>query len=168
MEGSVPPGKKSFLSPELIDQMCDYVRRGTWDWVAAELVGVPVSTFKRWMTWGEAAYLADDEEIPYEEAVKRLVPTMSVPTKDRELFREMWGKIRRARAEARSRAEIAVVQMEPFKWLRHGPGRDQPGEPGWSEDQKVQQTQGGTVELRVQPIDYRQAIAPLAPTEDDG
>lgn len=165
MEGHVVAGKKSFITPELIDQMCDYVRRGTWDWVAAELVGVPVSTFRRWMTWGEAHYIAEDEGIPYEDAVKRLVPTIAIPTKDRELFRAVWGGVRKARAEARSRAEIAVVQMEPYKWLRHGPGRDMPGEPGWSEQQIVTGPGSAAVQLEVKPMDYRDAIKPLAPED---
>ncbi len=38
----------------------------------------------------------------------------------------------RAAAQARARAEIEVHQKSPLMWLKHGPGRERLGRPGWT------------------------------------
>jgi hypothetical protein len=40
--------------------------------------------------------------------------------------------VRQAVAEARLKAEIEVFTSDPVFWLRNGPGKDAPGNPGWS------------------------------------
>ena len=60
--------------------------------------------------------------------------------------------MRQARSEARIVAKIEVRKMNPFHWLRYGPGRERSGEPGWTDSIEVQQqpvtliiTDGGKV-----------------------
>ena len=43
-----------------------------------------------------------------------------------------------ARAQARAQREAAVAQQNPLAWLRMGPGRERPGEPGWTDAQRTE------------------------------
>jgi hypothetical protein len=68
-------------------------------------VGINPDTFYYWLQRGEAG------ESPYSE------------------FSDEVG---RARAEARRGAEQQVRRKDPQFWLRCGPGKERPGEPGWT------------------------------------
>ena len=48
-------------------------------------------------------------------------------------FRQFRRDVLKAAAQARVRAEVQVRKVSPLAWLRYGPGRDRPGEPGWTE-----------------------------------
>ena len=52
-------------------------------------------------------------------------------------FRQFRQDVRAATAEARATAEAEVRRIDPFRWLRYGPGRERPGEPGWTESTQV-------------------------------
>jgi hypothetical protein len=41
-------------------------------------------------------------------------------------------EVRQAQAQARLRAELAVLESDVRTWLKHGPGRDRPGHAGWA------------------------------------
>ncbi len=41
-------------------------------------------------------------------------------------------EIRAATAQARMKAEHYAFENDPRAWLEHGPGRDRPGDPGWT------------------------------------
>jgi hypothetical protein len=99
------------LNPELRQQIVESIRGGSFDWVAARANGIPARTFYHWMERGESG-----------EAE----------------FAEFWQAVQTARAESRLAAEQDVKRKEPLAWLMKGPGRDRPGEPGWT-DRPAQQ-----------------------------
>ena len=85
--------------------MLEALRRGAFDWVAAEAAGIHRRTFYRWMRQGETG------EEPYRRFAEEVL---------------------RARAQARLEAEQQVRERDPLSWLRLGPGRERWGEPGWT------------------------------------
>ena len=99
-------GRKTKLTPELQRTIVLYIRAGAFDWVAAQAVGINQDTFYYWLQRGSAG------EAPYSE------------------FSEA---VAQARAESRLAAEVEVRRDEPLAWLMKGPGRDRPGEPGWTD-----------------------------------
>jgi len=100
-------GRPTELTPEVHAKIARHIRAGAFDWVAACACGISSATFYRWMQWG---------------------------AEGRAEFREFREDVLTARAEARVVAEIEVRKTSPFNWLRYGPGRDRPEEPGWTAD----------------------------------
>ena len=82
------------------------IRRGAFDWVAAEAAGIDRRTFYRWMKRGEQG----DEP-----------------------FAGLKAQVDQARARTRIGAEQRVRDEHPLSWLRLGPGRERKGQPGWTE-----------------------------------
>src|SRR4051812_22399991 len=101
-----PTGRPCKLTEAVEKQICAYIRAGAFSWVAAVASGVSRATFNRWMS------------------------------EDSREFRDFRDKVEEARAQARATAEMEVRKMKPEVWLRLGPGRDKPGEPGWTEQQR--------------------------------
>jgi len=95
-----------------------YIRQGAYPYVAAKAIGVPSSTWFRWMDWGKKG------------------------GKERAIYRELWEKVEQAHAQARVLAEAEVRKDNPFAWLRYGPGRERPGEPGWTESHEITGAEG--------------------------
>ncbi len=104
-------GRPTRYSPETHRAIVAAVRAGSFDWIAAEASGISKATLKRWMRLGE--------------------------TTRREPYRTFATDVRQARAQARLSAELEVRRNEPFAWLRFGPGRERPDEPGWTETREV-------------------------------
>ena len=104
----MPRGRQSRLTSELIDAICERIRVGTYPYVAAAACGIPRSTYYGWM----------------EKAKKKGAP---------RIYKELSDKVSEAAAAARSNAEVRVFRDRPFEWLRYGPGRERPDEPGWTE-----------------------------------
>lgn len=100
-------------------QVVETVRRGAFDWVAAEAAGISRSTYYRWMARGERG------EQPYDRFAV---------------------DVRRAKAQARIGAEQWVRDKDPLSWLRLGPGRERRGEPGWTQPAEAQAWQAAEVE----------------------
>jgi hypothetical protein len=98
-------GRRSLLSPAVRTALIEAIEGGAFDWVAAEAAGISRRTFYDWMKRGEAG---------------------------EEPFAELVGVLRRARATARVGAERTVRLRDPLAWLRLGPGRERPEEPGWT------------------------------------
>lgn len=94
------------LDPEARHKITAYIRAGSFDWVAARAAGISAATFYNWMRRGEAG---------------------------EPVFAEFFDDVQQARAEARLATEVEVKVKEPLAWLRYGPGRDRPGEPGWTD-----------------------------------
>jgi len=101
-----PRGRKTKLTPELQRTIVSYIRAGAFDWVAAQAAGIHQDTFYHWLNLG---------------------------TQGRAPFSEFSDAIAQARAESRLAAEVEVRRDEPLAWLMKGPGRDRPGEPGWTD-----------------------------------
>jgi len=104
-------GRPSLLVPERHKAIVAAIRAGAYDWVAAQANGVDPTTLILWMHRGER-----EGEGPYFEFFK---------------------DVRTARAQARLSAEIEVRKDQPFNWLRFGPGRERPGEDGWTESKEI-------------------------------
>lgn len=101
-------GRRSKLTPELIEAIADRIRVGSFPHVAAAACGISKSTYFRWMQ------RAEEKGAP-------------------KIYRELSDRVREAAGVARSNAEVRVFRDNPFSWLRYGPGREKPGEPGWTE-----------------------------------
>lgn len=90
------------LNPEVTAIICSLIRQGAFMHVAAMAAGIPPSVFYQWMRRTEPHY------------------------------REFQAAVNQARGEARAGAEISVAKTKPEVWLTRGPGRDKPGDEGWS------------------------------------
>lgn len=104
-------GRPSLLVPERHKAIVAAIRAGAYDWVAAQANGVDPDTFRLWMRRGDR---------------ERIEPFLTFVT-----------DVRTARAQARLSAEIEVRKDQPFNWLRFGPGRERPGEDGWTESKEI-------------------------------
>ena len=105
-EAVMKRGRPTMLKAGIVQTVVKHIRRWTFDWVAAERAGIDPRTFRRWMKRGSEGVA------PYEGFA--------------------WA-VRKARSEARSDVEEEVKKRHPLSWLRMGPGKDKPGEPGWSQ-----------------------------------
>jgi hypothetical protein len=99
-------------TPELQEKVTQYVRAGGFVWVAAEAAGLPRGVLEQWMRRG-----AESARQPYRG------------------FRDA---ILQARAQSRLKAEMETRSKAPRDWLRLGPGRERPGQPGWSNPPKAE------------------------------
>lgn len=109
-------GRRTKLSAAVRARIVDAIRLGAFDHVAAQAAGIAPATFREWIARGEGR----DPDRP------------STPA-----YAAFAAEVRQARATARSEAEARVFRTRPFEWLRYGPGRDRPGEPGWTEPSKL-------------------------------
>ena len=104
-------GRRSKLTSEVHQRVVSFIRAGAFDWVAAEAAGIGKSTFYRWLDQGKNAASG--------------------------IHHEFWEDVRQARAQARVAAETEVRRDNPLAWLRFGPGRERPAEPGWTQSHDV-------------------------------
>ncbi|MDY7078644.1 MAG: hypothetical protein SXV54_17150, partial [Chloroflexota bacterium] len=110
-------GRRTKLTPEVHNLIVQYIRGGAFDYVAAQAAGIDPGTFRRWLNRGEK--------------------------RTEEPFRTFCTDVKQARAQARIAAENKVFDESPFNWLRYGPGRERPGEPGWTDSRQVDVTTDG-------------------------
>lgn len=101
--------RRELLGEAERSRLVEAIRAGAYAWVAAELVGVGRREFDDWRARGEAG------ERPYAE---------------------LMAVVQQAEAEARTAAERRVLEDDPLSWLRLGPGRERPSEPGWAAPQR--------------------------------
>jgi hypothetical protein len=80
-------------------------------------------------------------------------------------FRQFRQSVLAARAQTRVLAEVEVRRDDPLSWLLVGPGRERPGEPGWSRSVTVN-VLSGPVEIRVVYVAKPPASVP-APSADE-
>ena len=64
---------------------------------------------------------------------------------DGGIYFDFHEEVRQARAQSRVAAEAEVRRDNPLAWLRYGPGRQRPGEPGWTESRELLGQDGGPV-----------------------
>lgn len=95
------------LTPELQQQICAFLRAGAFPHIAAEAAGVPRRVLARWLRWG-----------------KQQRPKLR--------YRRFREAVQAALAQARLKAEIETLERKPLDWLKAGPGKDAPDDPGWS------------------------------------
>jgi len=106
------PSKGCKLTPAVWGQIVAAIHAGAYPHVAAEAFGVPRHVFEHWLEQGRKP-------------------------KARATYASFVRDIEQARAVARAAAETAVYKKDPHVWLAHGPGRDVPGNPGWSSPVKA-------------------------------
>ena len=128
-------GRHTKLTPELQIKIVGYIRAGAYDYVAAQACGIDPDTFRRWLKAGK----------------------LGSP-----LYVVFYGEVSRAKSEARVIAENAVFKTAPFNWLRCGPGRERPGEPGWTESHEITGREGGPIETRDVSLSDAERMAALA------
>lgn len=124
-------GRPTKLTPELQAQIVKDIGDGAYDWIAAQAAGIAPSTFWRWMQLGE---------------------------KGNHTYSEFCKEVKQARAKARVKAEAKVFKSNPFAWLRYGPGRDRPGEPGWTDSVEL----NGSEERPLHVFSHDAAVAAIA------
>ncbi len=95
------------LTPELEARIVASIRAGGYAPVAAQAWGVSEATLERWLERGRRPNARD----PYRSFARN---------------------VDQALAQARLRAEMEAFKDDPKSWLKHGPGKEQPGKPGWS------------------------------------
>ncbi len=94
------------LTRALQEKIVAFIRAGGFAHIAAEAAGLPREVFARWMERGESA---------------------DAPASYRNFARA----IREAEAQARLQAELNVRSDKPLDWLKSGPGKTSPDNPGW-------------------------------------
>lgn len=95
------------LTPVLAETITAYIRAGGYPHVAAEAAGVPRRVFQRWLRRGRRRH---------------------APKELQDLCRA----VLQAHAQARLKAEIAILDHKPLDWLRYGPGKETNNIPGWT------------------------------------
>jgi hypothetical protein len=95
------------LTDELINDICDRVRAGAFEHVAAGALGVLPTTFDDWLRQGRKP-------------------------RGNFLKRKLVHELNKAKAHARLMAETEMRKEDPKCWLLHGPGKETPAAPGWS------------------------------------
>src|SRR5262245_28275222 len=115
-----------------VDKIVTAVRAGSFPYIAARAFGVPPSTHYAWLQQGAQG------QAPYREYLE---------------------KVSTAAAAARLAAEVEVRRENALAWLRYGPGRERPGEPGWTDrtEHAVTDGQGGPLRLIVEVVNDRRA-----------
>jgi hypothetical protein len=97
------------LTPEVQEEICRYLASGAFEYVAAQAAGIPAEVYGRWLQAGRQ---------------KRA----------REPYRTFYRRVQTAMAQARLLAESRVHEKAPHVWLKSGPGRETPANPGWTRD----------------------------------
>ena len=115
-------GRKTKLNSEVQKGIVEAIQKGAFDWVATQSQGIGQSTFYRWLEAG---------------------------AQGNRYYWEFWEDVQQARAQARKQAEIRVYEENPLSWLRLGPGRTRPGEPGWTESLALTGGDGGSISITI-------------------
>jgi hypothetical protein len=100
------------LTLALQEKIAAFIRAGGFAHVAAEAAGLPREVFARWLERGERP---------------------DAPANYRAFARA----IREAEAQARLQAELNVRGDKPLDWLKAGPGKANPDNPGWGNPGKA-------------------------------
>jgi hypothetical protein len=117
-------GRPTSLTPEVERQVVRAIRKGVYDWVAAQAAGISRRTFYEWMRRGKRGGKRDAQ------------------------FAAFRAKVEQARAEARAGAEEWVRREMPLQWLRLGPGREREGAPGWTQAVEAVEAREGEAEQK--------------------
>jgi hypothetical protein len=95
------------LTAAVAHLIVSYVRAGGYPHVAAQAAGVPREVFEDWLRRG-------------------------AEPGGRALYRDFRRDVLQAHAQARLKAEVAMLEDRPLDWLKCGPGKETADEPGWT------------------------------------
>jgi hypothetical protein len=101
-----PRGRRIALTRKVQNKICQMIRAGVYDYVAAEAAGISANTFREWIRRAEG---------------KDGRPAAPV-------FATFATAVRLAKAEARAAMEVTVRKVDP-KFVLARMYRDRPGEP---------------------------------------
>ena len=127
-----PQGRQTLLdslTETEYEEMINFVRLGTYHYIAAERLGIAAPTFFRWLKEGKRLY----HEINDLELEGVDPNSIQIDPRDYK-FLKLYIDITKATAHARGMAEVAVKKDQPSIWLRLGPGRTLQDRPGWTEE----------------------------------
>jgi len=135
IEGTIMvESKGGMVERPIRDVIIERTLTGSFAWVAAASAGISQATYFRWMRQGEANVAeVDAQNATFEE---RGEETRVEPN----VYGRFYLEIKKASAQARRFVESKVMRDNPLAWLRYGPGRDRPGEPGWTDATKMEVT----------------------------
>lgn len=105
---------KPTLTPQIMRDICAFIKAGGFPHVASEASGVPKEVFEEWMEKG------------------RIAPKKKVDP----ICRQFRSEVMKAMAIARLNAEIQCHQENPLQWLKGGPGKEAQNNPGWTSTMK--------------------------------
>jgi hypothetical protein len=128
----VKKGKRLVETP-LRDVIVSRIKQGAFAWVAAVSAGISQDTYFRWMREGKADVDAVDARNVEHDA-------KGEPREEYGVLGKFHIDVKRASAHSRRIAEVKVLKDNPLAYLRFGPGRERPGEPGWTDSSKVELT----------------------------
>lgn len=164
------PGKPPMILDQgLVDEIVEAIEEGCTDYIAAESLGMSLMTFRRYLAYGQAQEMCDeDPSLNFMDVMRErfssYIPSNGMIREEHlDMYATFYSRVMAANGSARRRMEKLVTQTEPFKWLRYGPGRERPGRPGWGDHVIVTGNESGPVDHRIEVVDYRQAISPLRP-----
>ena len=126
-------GVRSYtITAQYVHDVASFVRAGGFPAVASEAAGIPAFVFDEWL---------------------RLAERRS----KNPLYRMLRESVRTAAAEARLSAEITLFKNKPETWLRYGPGKETPTQPGWSQAAKPVPRDNGPPNAAESP-EYRNLV----------
>lgn len=97
------------FDPQIADAIVTYIQAGAYDHVAAEAAGLSKEDYHAWIERGTRKHAGKN-------------------------FRKFAERIRQAKALARVWAEIEMRKEDARFWLKSGPGKESPHNPGWSKE----------------------------------
>ncbi len=125
------------LTAEVQHQILASIRAGGYAHVAAQAWGVLADVWQRWLDSGRRPGA-------------------------REPYRGLYRLVQQAKAQARLKAEMAVLTKDPRFWLKNGPGKDPIDAPGWGASARLPPPEGLTAEEVSKFMDtLREALAPF-------
>jgi hypothetical protein len=124
------------LTSEIEQKIVNFIRAGGFPWVAAEAAGIPRKIFHSWLRLGKRR-------------------------RAKKLYRRFYQSVIEARAHARLTAELETRKNDPRFWLRHGPGREKPGAPGWTNPIKPIQLRKASQEERFMSPEFMRFLSRL-------
>jgi hypothetical protein len=99
------------FDPKVAEQILAYIRAGGYPSVAAEAAGLPRTVYRQWLKHGKKKNAG-------------------------EPYRRFALDVQQAMAQGRLAVELIVRDKDPKFWLKHGPGKETPGNPGWTGEVK--------------------------------
>lgn len=96
------PGRKTVLSPEVIQTICDLLKRGNYLGTAAKYVGVAPETVSAWLRRGNDLIAEDRDDDDYDDYER--------------LFMELSLEVEKARSFAEIKAVEVIRNAMPSQW----------------------------------------------------
>jgi hypothetical protein len=124
------------LTAAVAHLIVSYVRAGGYPHVAAEAAGIPRAVFDDWLRRG------------------------ALPA-GRAVYRDFRHDVLQAHAQARLKAEVAMLEERPLDWLKSGPGKETADAPGWTGPARPRPGDGSSPQVSLADRAVQECIAVL-------